>query len=60
MANTAQDRERAIASAAEKHRLARLSVDDIGAYGRSIGIIPRYLAGSTYSLRNMRKGHRGN
>lgn len=58
--STAQDRARAVESAAEKAALARLARGDTGAYGRAIGVIPRYLAGSTYSPRNMRKGHGGN
>ena len=56
---TAQDRERAVESAAEKARLAKLATGDTGAYGRAIGVIPRYLSGSTYSPRNLRKGNRG-
>lgn len=59
MSNTAQDRQRAVDSAAEKKALGQLARGDIGAYGKAIGVVPRYLAGSTYSLRNMRKGNRG-
>lgn len=48
----AQDREQAMKSAAEKSRLAKLASEDIGKYGRSIGILPRYLAGSTWKKRS--------
>lgn len=48
-------REHAQQVHAEKQRVNRLGASDLGAYGKAIGVLPRYLVGSQWNPSKKRR-----